>query len=123
MTIWVAQEPRGTGIDLQVLYEYAKKEPVRFVFTKAFNISQHPQESMATAENFAAQFDFKNDRIVLAGGDPLAGIFLAIALTQEAEAAGAHSFRSLRYVRARDEHGERTVPQYIPITIPIGTPR
>jgi hypothetical protein len=122
MTVYLAHEPRGPGIDLRPLYDFAKSEghDVRFVFSKAYNVGQHAPESLAVAETFAANFDFAKDFLVLAGGDPLASMFCSIALTHEAIAAGAKSFRSLRFIRDRDAAGNRTVAKYLPVTIPTG---
>jgi hypothetical protein len=121
-TIYVAHEPRGAAIDLRPLEEFARanNSDIRFVFTKGFNISQHPQEAMAAAETFAAKFDFRNDKLVVAGGDPLAPMIITVALTHEAIATGAPSFGTLRYIRDRDDLGKRTIPMYIPIDVSTG---
>lgn len=120
--IYIAHEPRGAGIDLTPLYDYAKAEghEVSFVFSANYNVGQHPQELMAVAETFAAGFDFGRDLFAIVGGDPLAGVFCALALAHEARPISATEFQSLRYVRERDGTGRRTIPRYIPITIPTG---
>ena len=119
---YVSHEPRGANINLSVLTEYAKAKghDIRWVFTKSFNVGQHPREALAVAETFAADFDFEKDVFGVVGGDPIAGVICAMALTHEAAAVGAKSINSFRFVRDRDEEGNRTKDNYVEITIPTG---
>jgi hypothetical protein len=121
-TIYVSHEPRSEGIDLQPLTDYAAEHgmDIRYIYTRGFNVSMHPQESLATAETFAAGFDFKRDMWMVVGGDPLAGVICMVALVHEAIATKSTKINSLRYIRAKDESGRRTIPMYIPLEISTG---
>ncbi|SRR5580765_3900762 len=121
-TIYVSHEPRSEGIDLKPLTDYADAHGmgIKYVYTKGFNVSMHPQEALATAETFAAGFDFDNDVWMVVGGDPLAGVICMVALVHEAIATKSPKVNSLRYIKAKDETGRRTLPMYIPLEISTG---
>jgi hypothetical protein len=122
MTIWIAHEPRGRGINLDPLREYASFEgdDIRFVFPKDFNVSEHSVRAMDMADIFASEFDFENDVFTVVGGDPLAGLYCMVALMHEAIEDKATEINSLRYIREKDATGLRTIPKYIDIQIPTG---
>lgn len=123
MTLFIAHEPRGENIDRRPLETFAHEigTNIQAVFSREFNISQHPKEAMATAENFAARFDFAKDLVGPVGGDPIAGMILMAALVHEAIEVGASTVRSFRFIRERDPRtGERNRPKYIEIAIPTG---
>jgi hypothetical protein len=121
-TIYVSHEPRSEGIDLQPLYDFADERgmDIKYIYTKGFNVSMHPQEALATAEAFAAGFDFDKDVWMVAGGDPLAGVICMVALVHEAIETNSKAVKSLRYIKAKDETGKRTIPMYIPLEISTG---
>ena len=121
-TIYVSHEPRSEGIDLQPLHDFAAERSmdIKYIYTRGFNVSMHPQEAHATAETFAAGFDFDNDYWMVVGGDPLAGVICMVALVHEAIATKSTKINSLRYIKAKDASGRRTIPMYIPLEISTG---
>jgi len=118
MTVYMTHESRSAGIDLTPAKKFGE---LRTIFSRDFSPGFYPTEAFAAAETWANEFDFDRDYLVIAGGDPLAGMIAMAALAKVAADEKRTEVNYLRYTKRKYQPGGGYEPtsDYIPIKLKI----
>ena len=107
--VWIPHEPRRSKagmIDLTPALKFGR--PI-FVLPASFAPAVNPGEAREICEAAAKDFDFANDFMACAGGDPLATMLFSTALSVEAaERDLVPVINYLQYSKKLSYDGQRT---------------